>query len=153
MERHCQSKLARVAVWSEANSSLVFCWFLYVSWCLNFNCTRKEKKKQQMQLSCSSALDSLEGDRVLAVVRLAVPDQEAGLFAGLQLELCLLPGHTAMVPAETPEKETVTHYSKCSTLCIELYHHPERGTHCWASRTDALFSLYRHALILVAGLN
>lgn len=46
-------------------------------------------------------LHSLEGDRVLAVVRLAVPDQEAGLLAGLQLELGLLAGHTAMVPAET----------------------------------------------------
>lgn len=83
-----------------------------------------------MQPSCSSAQDSLEGDRVLAVVRLAVPDQEAGLFAGLQLELSLLPGHAAMVPAETRERGTVAHYSKCSTLFIELYNHPERCPYC-----------------------
>lgn len=51
--------------------------------------------------SCASRLYSLEGDRILAAVWLAVPDQEAGLSAGLQLELRLLASHTAMVPAET----------------------------------------------------
>lgn len=50
---------------------------------------------------CTFRLHSLEGDGVLAVVRLAVPDQEAGLPAGLQLELRLLTSHTAVVPAET----------------------------------------------------
>lgn len=49
----------------------------------------------------NAALACFEGDGVLAVVRLAVPDQEAGLFAGLQLELRLLASHTAMIPAET----------------------------------------------------
>lgn len=50
---------------------------------------------------CTFLLHSLEGDGVLAVVRLAVPDQEASLFAGLQPTLGLLASHTAVVPAET----------------------------------------------------
>lgn len=43
-------------------------------------------------------LARFEGDGVLAVVRFAVPDQEAGFFAGQQLKLCLLASHIAMVP-------------------------------------------------------
>lgn len=55
------------------------------------------------QCRCNYRLHSLEGDGVLAAVWLAVPDQEAGLFAGLQLELCLLTSHTSVVPAEDGE--------------------------------------------------
>lgn len=85
-----------------------------------FHCARNGEKKKKTQPSCSSTLDSLEGDRVLAVVRLAVPHQEAGLSAGLQLELSLLPAHAAMVPAEARERKTVTDYSKWPTMFVGL---------------------------------
>lgn len=57
------------------------------------------------QNRCNCKLHSLEGDGILAVVWFAVPDEEAGLFAGLQLKLGLLARHAAMVPAEGVESK------------------------------------------------